>query len=146
MDNRIKNIVIAGGGTAGWMAAALLSKTFGRVINVSLIESAGLTREEMARAEEEEEHVPAAAEGRAEHDTFVYNSTLVEELPTFTMIVPVPGSEGEYLGLVRGVLRSEQLLNLTARFSAYSQFVSDSSGHYLAHSDPARVARREVAL
>ena len=39
MENRIKNIVIAGGGTAGWMAAALLSKTFGKVINVSLIES-----------------------------------------------------------------------------------------------------------
>ncbi len=39
MENRIKKIVIAGGGTAGWMAAALLSKTLGKVIEVSLIES-----------------------------------------------------------------------------------------------------------
>jgi tryptophan halogenase len=39
LDNRIKKVVIAGGGTAGWMAAALLSKTLGKVIDVTLIES-----------------------------------------------------------------------------------------------------------
>ena len=39
METRIKKVVIAGGGTAGWMAAALLSKTFGKVVDVSLIES-----------------------------------------------------------------------------------------------------------
>ncbi|MEZ9198443.1 tryptophan halogenase family protein [Shewanella sp. 10N.286.54.B9] len=35
----IKNVVIAGGGTAGWMAAAALSKLLGKNLNVSLIES-----------------------------------------------------------------------------------------------------------
>ena len=35
----IKKIVIAGGGTAGWMVAALMSKTVGKVIDISLIES-----------------------------------------------------------------------------------------------------------
>lgn len=35
----IKKVVIAGGGTAGWMVAALLSKTIGKVIDISLIES-----------------------------------------------------------------------------------------------------------
>mgnify|MGYP001819776839 FL=1 len=39
MDNRIKKIVIAGGGTAGWMAAALLSKTMGKVLDITLVES-----------------------------------------------------------------------------------------------------------
>ena len=39
METRIKKVVIAGGGTAGWMAAALLSKTLGKVVDVSLIES-----------------------------------------------------------------------------------------------------------
>ena len=39
METRIKKVVIAGGGTAGWMAAALLSKTFGKVVDVTLIES-----------------------------------------------------------------------------------------------------------
>ena len=39
METRIKKVVIAGGGTAGWMAAALLSKTLGKVIDVTLIES-----------------------------------------------------------------------------------------------------------
>ena len=35
----IKKVVIAGGGTAGWMVAALLSKTMGKVLDISLIES-----------------------------------------------------------------------------------------------------------
>ena len=35
----IENIVIAGGGTAGWMAAAALGKHFGKVINITLVES-----------------------------------------------------------------------------------------------------------
>ena len=35
----INNIVIAGGGTAGWMAAAALSKHFGKILNITLIES-----------------------------------------------------------------------------------------------------------
>ena len=39
MDTEIKKVVIAGGGTAGWMAAALLSKTMGKVLDITLIES-----------------------------------------------------------------------------------------------------------
>ena len=39
MDKRIKKIVVAGGGTAGWMAAALLSKTMGKVLDITLVES-----------------------------------------------------------------------------------------------------------
>ena len=39
MDTRIKKVIIAGGGTAGWMAAALLSRTLGRVLDITLIES-----------------------------------------------------------------------------------------------------------
>lgn len=35
----IKRVVIAGGGTAGWMVAGLLSKTMGTVLDIKLIES-----------------------------------------------------------------------------------------------------------
>ena len=35
----IKNIVIAGGGTAGWIAAAALSRTMGSILNITLVES-----------------------------------------------------------------------------------------------------------
>ncbi|MFC1690261.1 tryptophan halogenase family protein [Pseudomonadota bacterium] len=39
MDQRIKKVVIAGGGTAGWMAAAAISKILGKVLDITLIES-----------------------------------------------------------------------------------------------------------
>ena len=40
MDQKaIRRIVIAGGGTAGWMVAAGLSKTLGKVLDIKLIES-----------------------------------------------------------------------------------------------------------
>ena len=38
-DKGIKKVVIAGGGTAGWMVAALLSETIGKVVDIRLIES-----------------------------------------------------------------------------------------------------------
>ena len=37
--NAVKNVVIAGGGTAGWMAAAALAKLIGKNIHVTLVES-----------------------------------------------------------------------------------------------------------
>ncbi len=38
-NNRIRRVVIVGGGTAGWMSAALLSKTLGKVLDIKLVES-----------------------------------------------------------------------------------------------------------
>ena len=36
---RIRKVVIVGGGTAGWMAAAMLSKLMGRALDITLVES-----------------------------------------------------------------------------------------------------------
>ncbi len=38
-DRRISRVVILGGGTAGWMTAAALSKSFGKRLDISLLES-----------------------------------------------------------------------------------------------------------
>ena len=42
MQKKIRKYVIAGGGTAGWMAAAMLSKTMGKEISITLVESDAL--------------------------------------------------------------------------------------------------------
>jgi tryptophan 7-halogenase len=34
---KIERIIIAGGGTAGWMAAAALSKTLGKNLSITLV-------------------------------------------------------------------------------------------------------------
>ncbi len=39
MNEKIENIVIVGGGSAGWMSAALLAKLVGKHVNIQLIES-----------------------------------------------------------------------------------------------------------
>jgi tryptophan halogenase len=39
MQSQIKKLVIAGGGTAGWMAAALLKKLFAQQLQIELVES-----------------------------------------------------------------------------------------------------------
>ncbi|WP_350551389.1 tryptophan halogenase family protein [Pseudoalteromonas sp. 120-MNA-CIBAN-0494] len=38
-NKQIKGVVIAGGGTAGWITAALLNKVLGKIVNITLIES-----------------------------------------------------------------------------------------------------------
>ncbi len=42
MENNQKKVLIVGGGSAGWMTAAYLSKVFGRQISITLVESANI--------------------------------------------------------------------------------------------------------
>ena len=43
MSNQVKDIVIVGGGSSGWMTAAYLSKALDKNVKISLIESSNIT-------------------------------------------------------------------------------------------------------
>ena len=38
-EQRVRRVVIAGGGTAGWIAAYALAKQLGRLVEITLVES-----------------------------------------------------------------------------------------------------------
>jgi tryptophan 6-halogenase len=44
MDNRIREVLILGGGTAGWMTAAYLVKAFGSQVKITVVESPGVPK------------------------------------------------------------------------------------------------------
>ena len=39
VNNKIQKVIIAGGGTAGWITAALMAKTLGKTVEITLVES-----------------------------------------------------------------------------------------------------------
>ena len=43
-DNQIKNILILGGGTAGWMAASYLGKALGPAVTITVVEAPEIPR------------------------------------------------------------------------------------------------------
>jgi len=44
VDHRIKNLVILGGGTAGWMTAAYLGKALQGTVNITVLEAPTIPR------------------------------------------------------------------------------------------------------
>ena len=75
----IRRVVIAGGGTAGWMAAAALSRTLGKVLDITLVES---------------EEIGTVGVGEATIPTLV----------TFHRLLEI--NEQEYMSAVKGSRRS----------------------------------------
>lgn len=43
-NNRIKNIVVLGGGTAGWMTASYLGRALGQTVSITVLEAPGIPR------------------------------------------------------------------------------------------------------
>ena len=50
LNQPVKKVVIVGGGTAGWMAAAAISKLIGKNIDVRLIETEAIGTEGVGEA------------------------------------------------------------------------------------------------
>ena len=43
-DTLIRDVLIVGGGTSGWMTASYLSKAFGDSVNITLLEAPGIKK------------------------------------------------------------------------------------------------------
>ena len=77
-NKKIEKVVIAGGGTAGWMAAAALTKLLGKNLQVTLIES---------------DEIPTIGVGEATIPTLVYYHQLLQI------------NEAEFLKAVQGTYK-----------------------------------------
>jgi len=112
------------------------------IYNIGVLEAAGLGPSDLKTFTSEH---PLPVDSIDLEQTFVRNTTLAKQLPCFTMAFKhVIGDESEPV-LVVAVLDSGHLLKLVSRFSAYDQFLTDSEGTVLAHSNRELVTNREPA-
>lgn len=110
--------------------------------NIALLEGAGLTPEfldEILASKADE------LKDLAVDETRVFSFRGHADHPMFLMAFSQTIDGVEKPAAVHAFLQSTRLIELVARFSAYDQFLLDSDGNYLAHSDPSRVAEATPA-
>lgn len=103
----------------------------------AVLESTGWTTEK-AR----EQLLQAVALDSAPEAVHVRNATTAHALPVMAMVVAQVSRDGS-ARRVSALIRLDALIRLAGRTRNCEVFLADSSGLLLAHSDPARVARRE---
>jgi signal transduction histidine kinase len=79
-----------------------------------------------------------------EHGVFVSNTTLSERLPVFLLAIEYQDRDAERPVALAALVRSDALLNMARRVSAFETFLLDGDNRLLAHADAKLVADRET--
>jgi signal transduction histidine kinase len=112
--------------------------------DVAALEGAGLTGKDLERMRLSH---PLPFERIEAGEVFVENSTQAASLPALTLAVPILLGGRPRPATVAALIRLDDLLAIASRSRVFEIFVSDASGHLLAHSKADRAVRREsVAL
>ena len=112
------------------------------VFDVAALEQSGLDQTDLRRFQEQN---PLPLEEIRRGRSFVRNATISHELPMFTLAFATSVAGESQPVVVAAWIRSERLLRLASRLSAFDVCLSDSEGNVLAHTDRVPVLKRAPA-
>ncbi len=103
------------------------------------IADAGLSADDLARLRAAQS-LPFAS--LREQGVYAANVSLSERLPVFLLAIAYQDSAAEHPVVLASLVRSDALLNMARRASAFETFLLDGDNRLLAHADAKRVADR----
>ena len=106
------------------------------------LEAAGLERQGLLA---QRQRHPLPLERILGGEVYVANSSVSEELPSFTIAFGRPAQDAAPPAVVAAVVRADELLRLGARFRVFEVSIVGADGTLLAHPDLRRVTGRSLA-
>jgi len=106
------------------------------VYDAAALAAAGLTKDSLLGYRAAHPLPPGLKPGQP----YLENSTVSPRLPSFNLTIVEPTPDGALQVTTQAVIRLDKLQGLARRSRVFETFLLDAGGHFLAHSERARIA------